>query len=116
MYGAGSGAPSGQKFGSTMFGQTLLKSIAQKENTGGAPGIGSSQMFQPGSFAKYIASGESASNHSGAEAPFGAKEQNLAVGAAGGFTSHQKTGSTSGGSLKSLSNAGKEGDETGSNC
>ena len=113
MYGAGSGAPSGQKFGSTMFGQTLLKSIAQKENTGGAPGIGSSQMFQPGSFAKYIASGESASNHSGAEAPFGAKEQNLAV---GGFTSHQKTGSTSGGSLKSLSNAGKEGEETGSNC
>ena len=114
MYGGapGGGAPTGQKFGTNMFGQTLLKNIAQKENAAG--GIGSSQMFQPGSFAKYIAGGDGASDKSGTEAPFQAKEANLTT--TSGIGGHQKTGSASGGSFKSLTNLGKESEETGSNC
>lgn len=49
MYGGGAAAGgAGGKFTSQMFGQTLLKGMAQKENTT------TSQMFQPGSFQKYI--------------------------------------------------------------
>jgi len=62
MYGAGgvgastNGLPgtgaAGGKFNSTMFGQTLLKNIASKENATTA-----SQMFTTGTFAKFIGDG-----------------------------------------------------------
>jgi hypothetical protein len=65
MYGAGgvgsstNGVPNAGtglagKFNSTMFGQTLLKNIAQKENT-----TTTSQMFPSGSFSKFIGDGGS---------------------------------------------------------
>lgn len=56
--GSGAGANGGAagyqggKFSATMFGQTLLNKMGQKENN-----TSTSQMFQPGSFAKYIGDG-----------------------------------------------------------
>ena len=73
--GAANGATPGGyqgKFNATMFGQTLLNKMSQKENTS------TSQMFQPGSFAKYIGDG-STQNSDKADPqtlPFAAKENN----------------------------------------
>ena len=123
MYGAGGGAPtgaSGAKFTSQMFGQTLLKGMAQKENTT------TSQMFPSGSFQKYIG-GDGMSDKSEPKeggAPLGNKEQNLvkqfgSPNAPSFFSSHQKNESSGGSSFKSLTNMPKEGpgasDETSSN-
>lgn len=72
--GAASGATPGGyqgKFNATMFGQTLLNKM-QKENT-----TSTSQMFQPGSFAKYIGDGASTSDKPDPQQlPFGQKDNN----------------------------------------
>jgi hypothetical protein len=71
--GAAGATPGGYqgKFNATMFGQTLLNKM-QKENTS------SSQMFQPGSFAKYIGDGSTlnADKTDPTQLPFNQKDAN----------------------------------------
>mgnify|MGYP000300713485 CR=1 FL=1 len=63
LYGqGGAGGAGASKFTPQLFGQTLLKGMAQKENSTAA-----SQMFPAGSFQKYIGSnnGDGMSDKSG---------------------------------------------------